>query len=55
MSSQENSENVLEAIQAIAEKVPGKWNNIQAVHLKTNNSTSLPIYQVLPEEPQEEL
>ncbi len=50
MDFKENSENVFEAIQSIVEKVPGKSKNVQAIHLKTSDSASLPIYQVLPEQ-----
>eukprot|EP00741_Cyanophora_paradoxa_P024037 tig00021721_g23212.t1 len=41
-------ENIMGAIDAIAEKVPKKWANIQALHLKTGDSLALPIYNSLP-------
>lgn len=39
-------------IRAIARKLdtylPGGWNNVQSLHIKTDESVALPIYQALP-------
>ena len=43
------SENIVAALQQVTAHIPKKWENIQAVYLKTADSVSLPIYQVLPE------
>jgi len=32
------------ALPAIAKNIQGGWDNIQAFHIKTNSSTSLPIW-----------
>uniref|UniRef100_A0ACD5U0S8 Uncharacterized protein n=1 Tax=Avena sativa TaxID=4498 RepID=A0ACD5U0S8_AVESA len=42
-------ENVLAAVEAAVEKVPKKWANVRALHLKAVDSVALPIYQVVPE------
>lgn len=42
-------ENVMAAVGALPEVLPGKWRSIQALYLKTAESVALPIYQTLPE------
>jgi ribosome biogenesis protein UTP30 len=41
-------------IRAIARKLrtslPGGWDNVQSLHIKTDDSVALPIYQALPDE-----
>ena len=44
MSGKEVMENILEAMPKIALKIPGQWENIQSLSLKTNDSIALPIY-----------
>jgi ribosome biogenesis protein UTP30 len=48
-SSKQVSENVMAAIEALVQKVPRKWRNIQSMHLKSTSSIALPIYNALPE------
>jgi ribosome biogenesis protein UTP30 len=43
-------ENVVAAANALGGTVPGGWKNVQALHLKTKKSVSIPIYETLPEE-----
>lgn len=43
--------NVLSVLEAIAEKVPKKWDNVQAVFLKSADSVALPVYQSAPAVP----
>lgn len=40
-------ENIMEAIEGAATKVPGQWKGIKALYLKSTNSVALPIYQTL--------
>ena len=40
-------ENIMAIIEGAGEKVPRKWKNIQAMHIKTPNSVALPIYNKL--------
>ena len=42
------SENMLEAMKGVVHCVPGGWKNIQAVHIKSVSSISLPVYNSLP-------
>ncbi|GJN31418.1 hypothetical protein PR202_gb19814 [Eleusine coracana subsp. coracana] len=49
MEEEEIVENVIAAIDAAVEKVPKKWANVRALHLKAVDSVSLPIYQAVPE------
>ena len=44
MTESQIKENVMEALPQIISKIPGKWENIQNLNLKTGNSTSLPIF-----------
>jgi ribosome biogenesis protein UTP30 len=41
-------ENIMGALEAIVARVPRKWNNVQAIHLKTSQSAALPLYTSLP-------
>lgn len=43
MESSELVDNLVAAIDVVAEKVPRKWSNIQAIQVKTTNSIALPI------------
>lgn len=49
MKEEEIVENVMAAVEAAVEKVPKKWANVRALHLKAVDSVALPIYQVVPE------
>ncbi|KAL6847542.1 hypothetical protein ACP4OV_022568 [Aristida adscensionis] len=49
MGEEEIVDNVMSAIEAAVEKVPKKWANVRALHLKAVDSVALPIYQVVPE------
>mmetsp|Transcript_11006 Transcript_11006/g.36284 ORF Transcript_11006/g.36284 Transcript_11006/m.36284 type:complete len:89 (+) Transcript_11006:401-667(+) len=48
MSPAAAAENVLAAVDAVAALLPGKWGNVQALHLRCPNSVALPIYNSLP-------
>jgi len=47
LSSSQVRENIEIALPAVVERIPKKWRNLQAVHIKTANSTSLPIFNSL--------
>ncbi|KAL5583585.1 hypothetical protein UlMin_016027 [Ulmus minor] len=49
ISEEEILENVMAAINGIAEIVPSKWGNVRSFHLKLSDSLALPVYQVLPD------
>ncbi|EMS66041.1 Ribosomal L1 domain-containing protein 1 [Triticum urartu] len=49
MEEEEIVDNVMAAVEAAVEKVPKKWENVRALHLKAVDSVALPIYQVVPE------
>lgn len=49
MEEEEIVENVMAVVEAAVEKVPKKWANVRALHLKAVDSVALPIYQVVPE------
>ncbi|KAL6616061.1 hypothetical protein ACP70R_038331 [Stipagrostis hirtigluma subsp. patula] len=49
MGEEEIVDNVMAAVEAAVEKVPKKWANVRALHLKAVDSVALPIYQVVPE------
>jgi len=51
-TQQQIADNIAAALPAIVAHIPKKWNNVAAVYLKTGGSASLPIYQVLPDQPQ---
>lgn len=50
MSDQECVENIIAVVEAALEHIPKKWNNVQALHLKSAGSVALPVYQTLPAE-----
>ncbi|KAF9974988.1 hypothetical protein BGZ73_001481 [Actinomortierella ambigua] len=41
--------NIETALPHIVDKIPKQWKNIQSIHLKTNDSVALPIYNSLPD------
>jgi ribosome biogenesis protein UTP30 len=49
MKEEDIVENVTAAVEAAVEKVPKKWANVRALHLKALDSVALPIYQVVPQ------
>ncbi|KAJ8325708.1 proteasome-interacting protein cic1 [Batrachochytrium dendrobatidis] len=51
LSQEQNVENIMAVVNKAAEKLPGKWNNIQSVYIKTTTSVALPIYNALHDEP----
>ncbi|KAJ3026945.1 UNVERIFIED_CONTAM: hypothetical protein HDU68_004792 [Siphonaria sp. JEL0065] len=42
-------DNIYFALETIVARVPGKWPNIQSIHVKLSDSVSLPLYNSLPE------
>eukprot|EP00123_Amoebidium_parasiticum_P009268 comp19374_c0_seq1/m.22334 comp19374_c0_seq1/g.22334 ORF comp19374_c0_seq1/g.22334 comp19374_c0_seq1/m.22334 type:complete len:242 (-) comp19374_c0_seq1:498-1223(-) len=40
--------NIVQGMDAIAEKIPKKWRTVQSVHIKTSESVALPVYASLP-------
>lgn len=50
MSSSDLVENCVAASYHVAERIPGKWSNIQSISVKSTNSVSLPFYTVTPKE-----
>ncbi|KAM3916670.1 ribosomal L1 domain-containing protein 1 [Leptodactylus fuscus] len=44
MKVEEIVENILKVSQVLAEKLPMKWTNVKVLHLKTQSSVALPIY-----------
>ncbi|KAG0232648.1 hypothetical protein BGW42_007988 [Actinomortierella wolfii] len=46
----EISANIETALPHIIEKIPKQWRNIQSIHLKTNDSIALPIFNSLPDD-----
>ncbi|KAI9225911.1 MAG: ribosomal protein L1 [Piptocephalis tieghemiana] len=50
MSSKHVKENILHAVPEIVEHIGKKWRNIQCLSIKTSTSTSLPIYNSLPDD-----
>ncbi|KAL2930973.1 Ribosomal L1 domain-containing protein 1 [Bienertia sinuspersici] len=49
MNKDEIVENVIAAVNGVAQVVPKKWKNVRAFHLKFSESLALPIYQKVPE------
>lgn len=41
-------ENLIHAMRVVGHKMPGGWENIKTIHLKTSNSIALPVYQASP-------
>jgi ribosome biogenesis protein UTP30 len=48
MSTEELVQNVMDCIEGVVAKIPGKWANIRCINIKTAESTALPIYNALP-------
>lgn len=49
MGKDEIVENVVAAVNGVAEIVPKKWANVRGFHLKFSESLALPVYQKVPE------
>jgi ribosome biogenesis protein UTP30 len=47
-SAEQMTDNILMAAEAIVNKIPGKWDNVQCIHVKTASSIALPIFNSLP-------
>jgi len=47
MEEEEIVENVMAVVEAAVQKVPKKWANVRALHLKAVDSVALPIYQIV--------
>lgn len=43
-SRAQSAENILAALSQIAAHVPKKWEGVQSIHIKTQNSIALPVY-----------
>ena len=43
-SSSKILDNLKMALPAIVKRIKGEWDNIQSLHIKTNSSVSLPLY-----------
>ena len=50
-TEQQCMDNILAVLQAAIQHIPKGWSGIRALHLKTNESVALPVYQTLPEVP----
>ena len=48
------TENVVTALESIVNNIPQKWRNVQSIHLKTTSSVALPLYNSLPDAPEDE-
>ena len=46
---QQHVDNIMAAADGVAARIPKKWANIQALHIKTPDSVALPIFASLPE------
>lgn len=51
MAAAEVADNAVAALRGVVQHIPKKWANVQAVYLKSSESVSLPVYQVLPDQP----
>ena len=40
--------NIVSSVDKIVDKLPRKWQGVQAIHLKASNSSSLPLFTALP-------
>lgn len=49
MGAEDIAENVIAAINGVAEIVPRKWGNVRSFHLKLLESLALPVYQAVPD------
>ncbi|KAL6903559.1 hypothetical protein ACP4OV_004372 [Aristida adscensionis] len=47
MALEEAVENVVAAVEAAAARVPRKWKNVRALHVKSPESVALPLYSAL--------
>lgn len=47
-SKTQTAANIVEGIKNAVQKVPQKWKNIQAIHIRTEDSVALPVYNSLP-------
>jgi len=41
------AENIMAAVEKVVARTPGKWQNIQAIHVRTADSAALPVYNSL--------
>lgn len=48
-TAEQITENIMAALPKIIEKLPKKWTNVQALHIKSSSSVSLAIYNSLPD------
>jgi len=48
LTEKELSENAIQLMKEIGERIPGKWKNVKCIHLKTSTSVALPVYQASP-------
>lgn len=58
MSSQDETqcvENIMETLSLAVDKLPGKWNGLKALYLKTAESVALPIWQTSLERAQNDI
>ena len=49
LTLKQNVENIMHCVQGAVDKIPGKWNNIQSIHLKSSTSVALPLFNALPD------
>ena len=49
MEPEEIVANIMAAGAGVAQRIPGKWANVQALHIKTHDSTALPVFNSLPD------
>mmetsp|Transcript_20809 Transcript_20809/g.33987 ORF Transcript_20809/g.33987 Transcript_20809/m.33987 type:complete len:232 (-) Transcript_20809:105-800(-) len=42
-------DNLVDCIAGAVARIPGKWDNVQVIHIKTGASAALPVYTSLPE------
>ncbi|KAI9332527.1 ribosomal protein L1p/L10e family-domain-containing protein [Obelidium mucronatum] len=42
-------DNIFFALETIVARIPGKWPNVQSIHVKLSDSVALPLYNSLPE------
>lgn len=44
MTDKDISENVVEMAKAVCDKLPGSWDNVMGIYLKTSLSKAIPVY-----------
>ena len=44
MKDQEIADNVLEMAKSVCDKLPGSWDNVMGIYLKTALSKAIPVY-----------